>query len=114
MNVPLTTSTNTGKLNFFTKVKRCFSYKKFNLRTLIKDVFEKSKPTTNQGSKMTEKKVCTEKLPNSISAKDEKFGIGGGSKIKLYQEDLDKMKDMSIDEKLKYTEHLIENGKYYQ
>ncbi len=56
MNVPLTTSTNTGKLNFFTKVKRCFSYKKFNLRTLIKDVFEKSKPTTNQGSKMTEKK----------------------------------------------------------
>ena len=33
--------------------------------------------------------------------------------IRFYKEDLEKMKRMSIDEKLKYTEYLIENGRYY-
>lgn len=98
--------------NFLLKVKNYFYQRKVGLKNLIKDVFEKTKPVVD-----SEKKILIEKeprkLPNSVSAQDEQFGIGGGSKIKFYQEDLDKMKKMSIDEKLKYTELLIENGRYY-
>ena len=97
---------------FLLKVKNYFSQRKIGLKNLIKDVFEKAKPTVGvEKNELINKRP--RKLPNSISAKDETIGIGGGTKIRFYKEDLEKMKRMSIDEKLKYTEYLIENGRYY-
>lgn len=98
--------------NFLLRVKNYLYKKKTVLKTLIKDVFEKTKPVIESERKTISEKM-PRKLPNSVSARDEKFSIGGGAKINFYKEDLEKMKQMTIDEKLKYTEYLIENGLYY-
>lgn len=112
MRIKVTTNISSKTSStLLTKIKNFFYKKSFGLKSLLKDVFEKSNPNI-----ALEKSVSTKnmprKLPNSISAKDEKFAIGGGTKVKFYKEDLEKMKRMTIDEKLKYTEYLIEKGFY--
>lgn len=80
------------------QIKRHFNNKNIKLRTLIKDVFEKS-----------EKNI---RYPNSFSAPDEVFSTGGDSEISFYPEDLKKMEKMNIDEVLEYKEKLINEKKY--
>ena len=109
---PTTIITNSNN-NLFTRVKNYFFTGKFMLKTLLKDVFEKS---NKHGAKtnMSEKFPYPRKLPNSFSAPDEVFSKGEGGKIRFYPEDLKKMKKMSIDEILEYKEKLIKEGKYFE
>ena len=107
MNISSKTSST-----FLTKIKNFFNKKSLGLKTLFKDVFEKSNPNI-----ALEKSVSTKnmprKLPNSISAKDEKFAIGGGTKVKFYKEDLEKMKNMSKDEITEFKRQLRKEKRYY-
>ena len=77
-------------------------------------MFEKA--TSDGVEKMSEKKLgMPRKLPNCVSAPDEYDQMipGLGGKVKLYPEDLEKMKNMSIDEKVLYIEKLLKAGRYY-
>lgn len=97
----------------FLKFKDMFLRGKLKLKSLIKDVFEKSKSGVEPS--MSEKYPYPRKLPNSFSAPDEVFSKGGGSgKVKFYPEDIEKMKNMSITERLQYGEQLLKEGKYIE
>ena len=96
----------------FLKFKDMFLRGKLKLKSLIKDVFEKSKPVVEPS--MSEKYPYPRKLPNSFSAPDEVFSKGGGSEISFYPEDIEKMKNMSITERLQYGEQLLKEGKYIE
>lgn len=87
-----------NKINIPNQIKKHFDNKNIKLRTLIKDVFEKSDKNT--------------RYPNSFSAPEEVFSTGGGSKISFYPEDLKKMEKMNIDEVLAYKEKLINENRY--
>ena len=109
---PTTIITNNAN-NLFTKVKTYIFTGKLKLKSLIKDVFEKSKSGVEPS--MSEKYPYPRKLPNSFSAPDEVFSKGGGSgKVKFYPEDIEKMKNMSITERLQYGEQLLKEGKYIE
>ena len=90
MNISSKTSST-----FLIKFKNFFNKKRFGLRNLLKDVFEKSNPNIVSEKGSTARNM-PRKLPNSISAKDEKFAVGGGTKVKFYKEDLEKMKDILL------------------
>ncbi len=95
------------------KVKKYFNVGSLKLRTLLKDVFEKSETNVKkQGNYMNAKSEKNIRYPNSFSAPDEVFSTGGGSEISFYPEDLKKMEKMNIDEVLEYKEKLINEKKY--
>ncbi len=73
---------------FLVKIRKYFFAGKIKLKTLMKDVFEKS--NAGAETKMTEKNLYPRELPNSVSAADEFFSKGGGSEIHFYPEDVEK------------------------
>ena len=88
------------------KIEKLFFQGKVRFKQLFKDVFEKKQNNV--------KKIeYPRNLPNSISAKDEKFGIGGGRYLRYFQEDIEKMKTMSEDEIIEFKRKLREEKKYY-
>ena len=113
MQIRPTTIITSKTNNLFTKVKKYFFTGKLKLKTLFKDVFEKSK--SEVGTKMMEEYPYPRKYPNSFSTPDEAFSKGGdGGKVKFYPEDIEKMKNMSVTERLQYGEKLIKEEKYLE
>ena len=96
--------------------QRC--YKKFSkLKTLAKDVFERtpdeSKYFVLNGKKIRDKGFLggPRELPNSVTGPSDLKGIKWGE-IEYYPEDIEKMKNMNIDEILLYKKELIEKHQY--
>ena len=58
--------------------------------------------------------LLNEMVSNVVSSKDEIFESGGGGYVHFYQEDVEKMKSMTVDEQLEYKSFLIEQGKYIE
>ena len=97
---------------FIGKMKKCFNVGNLKLRTLIKDVFEKSDKKVEKQVHNMDVKNNNTIYPNSVSAPDEVFISGGGSEIQFFSEDLKKMESMDIDEMLAYKEKLINEKRY--
>lgn len=113
MQIRQITTINKSTNGLLTKVKKYFYTGKLKLKTLLKDVFERSKPEVE--TKMSENYPYPRKLPNSFSAPDEVFSKGNGSgKVKFYPEDIKKMENMTVTERLQYGEKLIKEGKYIE
>lgn len=70
-----------------------------------------SQNKTNKSSVI--KKITPRKLPNCISYSNEAQGYIGGF-IKFYPQDIDLLKNMTIDEQIKYKSMLIDLGCYYR
>ncbi len=49
---------------------------------------------------------------NVVSSKEEIFETGGGGYVAFYQEDIERMKSMTIEEQIEYKSGLIKNGRY--
>ena len=49
---------------------------------------------------------------NVVSSEEEVFETGGGSYVSFYQEDIERMKSMTIEEQIEYKSGLIKNGRY--
>ena len=49
---------------------------------------------------------------NVVSSKDEVFETGGAGYVSFYQEDIERMKSMTIDGQIEYKSELIKNGRY--
>ena len=87
--------------------QRC--YKKISkLKTLAKDVFEREE---KQYLIINGKKIKEKDLPNSVTGPSDLKGIKWGE-IEYYPEDIEKMKNMNIDEILLYKKELIEKHQY--
>ena len=93
---------------FIKKFKQAFSNRFSKLKTLAKDVFEREeqKYLIINGKKIKEKD-----LPNSVTGPSDLKGIKWGE-IEYYPEDIEKMKNMNIDEILLYKKELIEKHQY--
>ena len=78
------------------------------IRSLVKDVFEREEQNylVIDGKKIKEKD-----LPNSVTGPSDLKGIKWGE-IEYYPEDIEKMKNMNIDEILLYKKELIEKHQY--
>ena len=59
------------------------------------------------------KNITPRKLPNCISYPSENNGVIGGF-IKFYQQDIDKLKNMTVEEQIAYKSMLIDLGKFYR
>ena len=79
------------------------------LKSLSKDSFEKEQ-VIESSSNIKNK---TNKLPNSIGGLQDDFSGNIGHEAKFYPEDVEKMRNMTIDEILKYKEKLIDEGRYF-
>ena len=101
-------SIKTTENRFIKKVKQAFSNRFSKLKTLAKDVFEREeqKYLIINGKKIKEKD-----LPNSVTGPSDLKGIKWGE-IEYYPEDIEKMKNMNIDEILLYKKELIEKHQY--
>ena len=86
-----------------------------NLKELVCDVFEYQKPkyVIVNGKKV--KTGCSwlspRELPNCVSGPSDWAGVTWG-KVLYYPEDLEKMKNMNIDERLAYKRKLIEERRF--
>ena len=49
---------------------------------------------------------------NVVSSKEEIFETGGGGYVSFYQEDIERMKSMTIEEQIEYKSELIKDGRY--
>ena len=49
---------------------------------------------------------------NVVSSEEEIFETGGGGYVSFYQEDIERMKSMTVDEQIEYKSELIKNGRY--
>ena len=105
------------------KIPNIFSFKVSNVKIktksllgsikklfgLKKDIFQKSEQKIEKT--FIHKGDSFSKIPDSITKVDDLTSISL-SKIKFYQDDIEKMKNMSVEECLKYKKYLIENNRY--
>ena len=80
-----------------------------NLKNLVSDVFEREK--VPRYIVVNGKKIDERDLPNCVSSPSDWVGVTWG-KVLYYPEDLEKMKNMNIDERLAYKRKLIEERKF--
>lgn len=108
MKVSKTNSFQPAKSPIANKIKRVFTDGHARLRTLIKDVFEKSE---SKYLVIDGKKIKERDLPNCISAPSDYQNVTWG-KIKYFPEDIQKMKNMTDKECIDYKEKLIDSGRF--
>ena len=107
----------TANQSIITRVKHHLANKFGKLKTLAKDVFERtpdeSKYFVLNGKKIRDKGFLggPRELPNSVTGPSDLKGIKWGE-IEYYPEDIEKMKNMNIDEILLYKKELIEKHQY--
>ncbi len=86
-----------------------------NLKELVCDVFEYQKPkyVIVDGKKV--KTDCSwlspRELPNCVSGPSDWVGVTW-SRVEFYPEDLEKMKNMTIEERIKFKRKLLEQKRY--
>ena len=108
---------HTTNQSIITRVKHHLANKFGKLKTLAKDVFERtpdeSKYFVLNGKKIRDKGFLggPRELPNSVTGPSDLKGIKWGE-IEYYPEDIEKMKNMNIDEILLYKKELIEKHQY--
>ena len=108
---------HTTNQSIITRVKHHLANKLGKLKTLAKDVFERtpdeSKYFVLNGKKIRDKGFLggPRELPNSVTGPSDLKGIKWGE-IEYYPEDIEKMKNMNIDEILLYKKELIEKHQY--
>ncbi len=92
------------------RIKNFYSSGLLRLKTLVKDVFEKreSKYIIFDGKKMKERD-----LPNYVTGPSDLKGVTWGT-IKYFPEDVEKMKCMNVDERIRYKQKLIKENKYIE
>ena len=90
------------------KFKKGVLTKFSKLKTLVKDVFEREKQNylIIDGKKIKEKD-----LPNCISGPSDFKGLTWG-RVRFYTEDIEKMKNMDISERLAYKGKLIQQNRF--
>ena len=102
---------------FIKKVKQAFSNRFSKLKTLAKDVFERtpdeSKYFVLNGKKIRDKGFLggPRELPNSVTGPSDLKGITW-NRIEYYPEDIEKIKTMTDRECIEYKGKLIEQNKY--
>ena len=99
---------HTTNQSIITRVKHHLANKFSKLKTLAKDVFEREE---QQYLIINGKKIKEKDLPNSVTGPSDLKGIKWGE-IEYYPEDIEKMKNMNIDEILLYKKELIEKHQY--
>ncbi len=97
------------KIQLSKRVNSFIRTSKQKLKELKKDVFEKE---TMKDLNDIKSKMKSRELPNSVGGLEDDFSGNQGYKVKFYQEDIEKMKDMSLSEKQSYIAELIKNGKF--
>ena len=106
MKIELTPTITKQKTNIFTRIKHFFVGK---LKTLNKDVFEKSATTEPE-----KKVIVSRKYPNWCDGPDTEYRNNTiAQRICYYPEDLEKMKTMTEDEASDYKHKLYKEGKFY-
>ena len=97
------------------RIKKALTKPFANLKELVCDVFEYQKPkyVIVDGKKI--KTNCSwlspRELPNCVSGPSDWAGVTWG-RVLYYPEDLEKMKNMNIDERLTYKRKLIEERRF--
>ncbi len=105
------------KNRFIKKFKQTLSNRFSKLKTLAKDVFERtpdeSKYFVLNGKKFRDKGFLggPRELPNSVTGPSDLKGITW-NRIEYYPEDIEKMKTMTDRECIEYKGKLIEQNKY--
>ena len=91
------------------RIKNAFSKRITNLKNLMCDVFEKEKRPHYiiiDGKKFDERD-----LPNCVSGPSDWVGVTW-SRVEFYPEDLEKMKNMTVAERIKFKRKLLEQKRY--
>lgn len=102
---------------FIRRIKQSFTTKFCKLKTLVKDVFERtpdeSKYFILNGKKIRDKGFLggPRELPNSVTGPSDLAGISWGRVI-FYPEDVEKMKNMTSRERIEFKKKLIDEKKY--
>ena len=91
------------------QIKKALTKPFANLKNLVSDVFEREK--VPHYIVINGKKIDERDLPNSVSSPSDWVGVTWG-KVLYYPEDLEKMKNMNIDERLTYKRKLIEERRF--
>ena len=91
------------------KIRRFFNIGK--LKNLVRDVFERGK--VKKSEKDIVLKQTPRKYPNCIGTDADFIPTGGGWRVNFYPEDIEKMKNMTNEERLAYKETLLNEGKYF-
>ncbi len=97
-------SVNTSIQPSFLKIKDIFLKGKLKLKTLMKDVFEKS---SNTGER-----YVSRDLPNSVGSENEVYNTKGRI-ISFFEADIEKMRTMNKEEAAVYRKQLVIDGKYF-
>ena len=88
----------------FLKFKDMFLRGKLKLKSLMKDVFEKSSATGE--------KYISRDLPNSVGSENEVYN-SKGKVISFFKIDIEKMSKMNQEEAAAYRQQLVIDGKYF-
>ena len=80
-----------------------------NFKNLMCDVFEKEKRP--HYIIINGKKVDERDLPNCVSVSGDCVGVTW-SRVDFYPEDLEKMKNMTVEERIKFKRKLLEQKRY--
>ena len=76
---------------------------------LAQDVFELGK---DNYVILNGKKILEKDLPNSVSGPSDYVGIISHGQVEFYPEDIEKMKHMKVNERIKFKSKLIEQNRF--
>ena len=105
------------QLPLIRRIKQSFTRNFCSLKTLVKDVFERtpdeSKYFVLNGRKIRDKGFLggPRELPNSVTGPSDLAGISWG-RIVFYPEDIEKMKNMTSRERIEFKKKLIEENRF--
>lgn len=91
------------------RIKRALVKPFTHLKELVCDVFEKEKRL--HYIIINGKKVDERDLPNCVSDSGDCVGVTW-SRVDFYPEDLEKMKNMTVEERIKFKRKLLEQKRY--
>lgn len=91
------------------RIKRALVKPFTHLKELVCDVFEKEKRP--HYIIINGKKVDERDLPNCVSVSGDCVGVTW-SRVDFYPEDLEKMKNMTVEERIKFKRKLLEQKRY--
>lgn len=102
--ISLTSSYKPTYPNLKQSIKKIFFEGKLKLKTLLKDVFEKSSKSDT--------KYISRGIPNSVGSENDIYNCKS-KLISFYEADIEKMSKMNEEEAAAYRQQLVLEGKYF-
>lgn len=108
---------NQIKLSPISYIRKFYLEGKIRLKTLLSDVFTKTKKDGGQtmlhdGDKFQHEYIKTREVPNCISTSNDVAGVKL-KKALYFPEDIEKMEKMTVEERREYKKLLKKEGKFY-